>query len=56
MYTIMENLINHTFYTNKEDALQKVNMFYAYKILKDDEYKKLMDLTTQKYPTETTAS
>lgn len=56
MYTIMENLINHTFYTNKEEALKKVNVFYAYKILTDDEYNKLMDLTTQKYPVETVAS
>lgn len=50
MYTVMENLINHTYYDTKEEALKKLNTFYAYKILTDEEYAKLMDLTTEKYP------
>lgn len=56
MYTIMENLINHTFYTNKEGALQKVNVFYAYEALSEDEFKKLMDLINEKYPETTNES
>lgn len=54
MYTIMENLITNTFYSTKDEALKKLNVFYAYKILTDDEYTKLMDLTNQKYPETTT--
>jgi hypothetical protein len=50
MYTIMENLITNKFYTNKEEALQKLNVFYAFKVLNDDDYTKLMTLTTDKYP------
>lgn len=50
MYTLMGNLINNTFYKTKDEALKKINTFYAYKILTDEEYAKLMDLTTQKYP------
>lgn len=50
MYTIMENLINHTFYKTKDEATKKLNLFSAYKVITDEEYAKLMDLTTQKYP------
>ena len=50
MYTLMENLINHVFYKTKDESLKKLNTFYAYKVLTDEEYAKLMDLTNEKYP------
>lgn len=55
MYTLMENLINNTFYKTKDEILKKLNTFYAYKVLTDEEYTKLMDLSTEKYPVSATS-
>lgn len=49
MYNIMKNLINNKFYTNKDEAISKLSVFSAYKILDDEQYSELMDLTTEKY-------
>ena len=49
MYKILENLIKNTYYTTKEEVEHKLNVFFAYNVLTEEEYTKLMVLTEDKY-------
>jgi hypothetical protein len=55
MGSIMENLINNKFYTAKEDVEKKLGVFFAFNVISQDDYTKLMQLAESKY-TETSAS
>ena len=50
----MENLINNKFYETKEDVTKKLNVFFAFNAITEQEYTALMQLTESKY-TEVTA-
>lgn len=54
MANIMENLINNKFYKTKEDVTKKLNVFFAFNVITEQEYTSLMELTESKY-TEVTA-
>ena len=49
MYKILENLINNTYYSTKEEVERKLNIFFAYNVLTEEEYTQLMALTEEKY-------
>ena len=49
MYKILENLINNTYYSTKEKVERKLNVFFAYNVLTEEEYTQLMTLTEEKY-------
>ena len=49
MSTIMENLINNKFYTTKEEVEKKLSVFFAFNIVSQEDYSKLMQLTESKY-------
>lgn len=49
MYKILENLINNTYYATKEEVEQKLNVFFAFNVLTQEEYTQLMALTAEKY-------
>ncbi|NFN80298.1 hypothetical protein FDF86_15390 [Clostridium botulinum] len=49
MYTVIENLINFKFYENVEEIIRKLTLYSSYKVLKDEDYQKLMDLAIEKY-------
>lgn len=50
MYKSMKILINHHFYTNREEAQERLDMFYAKKRLTETQYSELCDLLDEKYP------
>ncbi|WP_252226966.1 hypothetical protein [Clostridium sp. ZBS2] len=54
MNNIMENLINNKFYKTREEVDKKLNVFFAFNVLKEEEYTKLMQLTEEKYKVVTT--
>lgn len=49
MYKIIENLINNKFYKTIEEVEKKLNVFFAFNVLVEDDYTKLMQLTEEKY-------
>ena len=49
MYEILENLINNKYYSSREEVEKKLSVFYAYNVITEEEYKKLMDLVEEKY-------
>lgn len=49
MNTIMENLINNKFYKTVEEVEKKLNVFFAFNVLIEEDYTKLMQLTEEKY-------
>lgn len=49
MSKIMENLINNKFYETKKDVEGKLNVFFAFSVLTQEEYTKLMQLAEEKY-------
>ena len=49
MYKILENLINNTYYRSKEEVEQKLNVFFAFNVLTQEQYTQLMQLTEEKY-------
>ncbi|WP_164468660.1 hypothetical protein [Clostridium botulinum] len=49
MNTIMENLINNKFYKTVEEVEKKLNVFFAFNVLIEKDYTKLMQLTEEKY-------
>ena len=49
MYKILENLINNTYYATREEVEQKLNVFFAFNVLTQEEYTQLMALTAEKY-------
>lgn len=49
MYNIMTKLISKKFYKTKEEAQQKIDVFYAVGRLTDDEYTELSFLIEEVY-------
>ena len=49
MANIMENLITNKFYKAKEEVEKKLNVFFAFNVIEEEEYTKLMQLTESKY-------
>lgn len=49
MFEVIENLIQYKFYESLEEIIKKITMYNSYKVLTDDEYKKLMELSIEKY-------
>ncbi len=49
MAIIMENLINNKFYKAKEEVEKKLNVFFAFNVIEEEDYTKLMQLTENKY-------
>ncbi|WP_154827051.1 hypothetical protein [Clostridium butyricum] len=54
MSKIMENLINNKFYETKKDVEGKLNVFFAFNVITQEEYTKLMQLAEEKYKETTT--
>ncbi|CAI3227108.1 conserved hypothetical protein [Clostridium neonatale] len=54
MANIMENLINNKFLKTREEAEKKLNVFFAFSVITEEDYTKLMQLVESKY-TEVTA-
>ena len=50
MYRSMKILINRHFYKTREEAQERLDMFYAKKRLTEDYYSELCDLLDEKYP------
>ncbi|MEO2601022.1 hypothetical protein [Clostridium butyricum] len=49
MAIIMENLINNKFYSTKEEVDKKLSVFFAFNVIVQEDYTKLMQLTESKY-------
>lgn len=49
MANIMENLINNKFYETKKDVEKKLNVFFAFSVITEEEYTRLMQLVESKY-------
>ncbi|WP_321825676.1 hypothetical protein [Clostridium butyricum] len=49
MTKMLENLINNKYYSTKEEVGQKLNVFFAFNVLTQEEYTKLMQLADEKY-------
>lgn len=49
MTKILENLINNKYYATKEEVELKLNVFFAFNVLTQEEYTKLMQLVEEKY-------
>ena len=52
MYNVMKKLIEKKFYTTKEEAQQKLDVFYAMNKLSDEEYVELTSLMEELYSEE----
>lgn len=50
MYKSMKILINRHFYKTREEAQERLDMFYAKKRLTENQYSELCDLLDEKYP------
>ena len=49
MFKILENLINNKYYATRAEVERKLNVFFAYNVLTEEEYTQLMTLTEEKY-------
>lgn len=49
MAGIMENLINNKYYKTREEVDKKLNVFYAFNVISEEDYTKLMELAKTKY-------
>ena len=49
MFKILENLINNKYYATRAEVERKLNVFFAYNVLTEEEYTQLMALTEEKY-------
>lgn len=49
MSAIMENLINNKFYSTKGDVEKKLNVFFAFNVITEEDFNRLMQLTESKY-------
>lgn len=49
MFNIMKNLISRKYYETKEEAQEKVDVFFARKRITADEYFELTDLIEETY-------
>ncbi|AQR95579.1 hypothetical protein [Clostridium saccharoperbutylacetonicum] len=56
MGSIMENLIINKFYETKDDVEKKLGVFFAFNVITQDEYTKLMQLAESKYVVVTDAT
>ncbi|MFR8044159.1 MAG: hypothetical protein ACLU7E_18910 [Clostridium butyricum] len=54
MTKMLENLINNKYYSTNEEVGQKLNVFFAFNVLTQEEYTKLMQLADEKYKETTT--
>lgn len=52
IYDMLKNLINNKYYANKEEIIERLNVFLAYKVITVEQYQELMQLTNEKYGTE----
>lgn len=53
MGSIMENLINNKFYVTKDEVEKKLGVFFAFNVISQDDYTKLMQLAESKYASTT---
>lgn len=49
MAKIMTNLINNKYYSTKEEVEKKINVFFAYNVITEEEYEALTELVVEKY-------
>lgn len=52
MFNVMKKLIEKHFYKTREEALKKIDVFYACERLTDDEYVDLRGIVDAEYPEE----
>ena len=55
MYKILENLIKKHFYSNREEAMAKVDICFAMGKITQDQYSSLVMLIDEEYPAEEAA-
>lgn len=49
MYNVMKNLIDKKYYPTREEAQDKIDVFFAYNRLTQEEYAELCQLIEEKY-------
>lgn len=49
IYEMIKDLINNKYYDNKEEIVERLNVFLAYKVITVEQYQELMQLTESKY-------
>lgn len=49
MAGIMENLIEKKYYKTREEVDKKLNVFYAFNVISEEDYTRLMELANTKY-------
>ena len=49
MAGIMENLIEKKYYKTREEVDKKLNVFYAFNVITEEDYTRLMELANTKY-------
>lgn len=49
MANIMENLITNKYYKTKEEVEKKLNVFFAFNVIEEEDYTNLMQLKETKY-------
>ncbi|MFR1378825.1 MAG: hypothetical protein ACLSTJ_07695 [Clostridium neonatale] len=49
IYDMLKNLIDNKYYDNKEEIIERLNVFLAYKVITVEQYQELMELTESKY-------
>lgn len=52
IYDMLKNLIDNKYYSNKEEIIERLNVFLAYKVITVEQYQELMQLANEKYGTE----
>lgn len=52
IYEMLKNLINNKYYKNKDEIIEKLNVFYSYNVLDTEQYQELMELTNKIYDSE----
>ena len=49
MAIIMENLISNKYYKTKEESEHKLNVFFAFNVITEEDFNRLMQLAESKY-------
>lgn len=49
IYDMLKNLIDNRYYENKEEIIERLNVFLAYKVITVEQYQELMQFTESKY-------
>lgn len=49
MANVMENLITNKYYKTKEEVEKKLNVFFAFNVIEEEDYTNLMQLKESKY-------